>query len=381
MKATIKLITSKITKEGHPIVVELFVSSKQRPRKTIGYSELEFWDSEYTQPFKSHPDYYLILPTILEFKAKVKKVNYNKLSFKEANNLLFDEIEATNMVFFNAASKLCDNSNTGKLNQTILNSFQKHNPNILISDITRFTSENYMRKLLLTNKPNGVHTYIRKLSTLFTRLTDAPNPFKSVRPRKVRTPQKTLSDIDIIKIKTTRTILKKRDNRNTPETINYHRYYWLLMFYLGGLDLVSLKNLRYDKNVIGNRIQFHRDKQGSVLVNNIIPPQALELLEKFDCYPYLVPIYKSENYDEFRNNMNARFVDRTKDLELTQIPLTKSARYSFINRARQLMIDERICIEIVGHEQKKTHSIYTDEYPLSVRDAAHLKIIDLTVKK
>lgn len=377
MKATIKLITSKVTKKGHPIIVELFVSAKNRPRKTIGYSELEFWNEQQSQPFKTHPDYYLILPTVLEYKAKVKKINYNNLSFKEAKQLLFDGVEATNMIFFNAASKLCDNTNTGKLNQTILNSFQKHNPNILISDITRFTVENYMRKLLLTNKPNGVHTYMRKLSTMFTRLTDDPNPFKSIRPRKVKTAQKTLSDTDIIKIKTTCTILNKYDGRNTTETINHYRYYWLLMFYLGGLDLVSLKNLRYDKNVIGNRIQFHRDKQGSVLVNNMIPPQAQQLLNKFDCYPYLVPIYQCENYDEFRNNMNARFVDRTKDLRLTQIPLSKSARYSFINRARQLMIDERICIEIVGHEQKKTHSIYTDEYPLSVRDEAHLKIINL----
>lgn len=377
MKASLKLNTKITTKQGHPVIVKLHVSAKLRKKETIGHALAENWNPINNEPYKTHPEYYQIYPKVLEYKSKITKINYGAYNFKEASSILFSESQSVDLVFFTAASNLCDDTKTGKLNQTILNSFQLHFPNILIDDITRFNTEKYMKILNTKNKPNGVHTYLRKLTTLFTRLTDKPNPFKGVRPRKVKTAQKTLSDHDILKIRDTRTFLNKYDKKNTTDTINNYRYYWLLMFYLGGIDLVSLKNLRYDKNVVGNRIQFRRDKIGSVFVNNIIPEEAATILKKFDCYPYLVPIYKSTNYDEFRNNMNTRFNYRTKDLQLTQIPLSKSARYTFINRARQLMIDERITIEIVGHEQQKTHSIYTDEYPLSVRDKAHLGIIDV----
>src|SRR5690606_917768 len=138
--------------------------------------------------------------------------------------------------------------------------------------------------------------------------------------------------------------------------------------------------LRYDKHVINGRIQFYRNKGGTnAFVNNIIPEQALEILKNFNCYPYLVPIYQSSNLDTFRNNMNKRLAEMVADLQLTQRPLSKSARYTFINRARQLMVDERITMEIVGHEQQTVHSIYTDNFPLHIRDAAHLKIIELPI--
>jgi hypothetical protein len=75
--------------------------------------------------------------------------------------------------------------------------------------------------------------------------------------------------------------------------------------------------------------------------------------------------------------MNDRFYSRLLDLNLTRRPLTKSARYSFINRAQQLLIDERITAEIVGHKRKTTTSIYSNSFPLEVRDQAHAKIIDV----
>ena len=65
------------------------------------------------------------------------------------------------------------------------------------------------------------------------------------------------------------------------------------------------------------------------------------------------------------------------DLQLSKKPLSKSARATFIDRAQQLLIDERITMEIVGHTQQSVHSIYTDEFPLHVRDEAHLKIIEV----
>jgi hypothetical protein len=150
------------------------------------------------------------------------------------------------------------------------------------------------------------------------------------------------------------------------------------MFYLGGIDFIDLAHLRYDKHIINGRVQFKRFKGGTdASVNNKMFDCVFEILSKFECYPYLVPIYKRADYKSYLRKVNGYFKSRTIDLSLERIPKTKSARYSFINRAQQLLIDERITMEIVGHSKKSVHSIYTNEFPLSVRDQAHEKIINL----
>ena len=152
----------------------------------------------------------------------------------------------------------------------------------------------------------------------------------------------------------------------------------MLMFYLGGIDAVDLAQLRYDHHVANGRIKFTRAKGGTnAFINNKLFDPALRILDRFSCYPYLVPIYKYSSQNDFISNMNDRFYSRLLDLNLTRRPLTKSARYSFINRAQQLLIDERITAEIVGHKRKTTTSIYSNSFPLEVRDQAHAKIIDV----
>ena len=378
MKASLKLVTSeKETVNGYPVYVML-VDGKFRSKLCITHCFIEDWDFKNKLPYKHHPGYYEILPTVLDYKAKIKKINFGEYDFKAAKLLLFSDKKEQSMIFFKSGLKLCDGTKTGNLYKTVLNSFQMVFPDVLIDDITPIMARKYMDYLLKINSPNGVHAYMSKLNAIFNKVTDVKNPFSGVRPRKVKTAQRRLVDADVLKLINTRTIIGKYDGKNTNETINEYRYYWLLMFYLGGINFVDLAKMRYDKHVIDGRVQFNRNKGGTnVFINNLIVPQATEILKKFDCYPYLVPIYKAKKLDNFRNNMNRRFIKRTEDLKLTNKPTTYSARYTFINRARQLFIDERICIEIVGHEQQKTHSIYTDEYPLSVRDAAHLKIVAL----
>lgn len=377
MKATIKLISSyKETKKGFPIYIDL-VHLKQRKRKIIGYSVLGFWDYTKSQPFRQHPEYFELLPEILTYKAKITKLHYGNYTFEQATQMLFGIVNKHSINFYENALTLCDDSTNGKLYRTVLNSFNLMFPRVLTEDITRYQVRRYMDSLLKVNSANGVHTYMRTLNAIFSKLSTKENPFKGIRPKKVKTINKALSDSDVIKLITTRTLLKKFDGRNTIDTINYPRYYWMLMFYLGGIDFVDLAKLRYDRHVINNRIQFNRNKGGTnVFVNNLIPEEAKAILRLFNCQPYLVPIHKYKDHHSQLLWCNKRLNERTIDLNLTKKPLTKSARYTFITKAQQLLIDERITIEIVGHAQQKTHSIYTDEFPLEVRDRAHKKIID-----
>jgi integrase len=275
---------------------------------------------------------------------------------------------------------LVDGSTNGKLYETVLNSFNAAFPGVAIEAITKSDANAYMSALLKTNKPNGVHTYMRTLNAIFNKVKPLhlPNPFEGVRPKKEQTKSKHLNDAQLKKLFFTRTLLNKHDYKSSIDSINAYRYYFMLMFYLGGIDAIDLANLRYDEHVNDGRVQFYRFKGGtSVYINNKIFPEAEALLKRFGCYPYLVPIHKYKSQNDFVSNMNDRLNDYIKDLRLGVRVLTKGARYSFINRAQQMLIDERITMELVGHAQQSTHSIYTNEFPLSVRDAAHEKIISL----
>ncbi len=376
MKA--KLFLLKLNKDSQnrfPICVEL-VHGKKRKRKKVGSALIAQWDFDNNTLLKTHPYYNMLMPKLMEYNAKIFDINFGDYDFERATDFLFSDSDAKASDFYAAGSTLCDDTTTGKLFKTVLNSFEAFAPGVKTDNITSQLAEKYMQHLSLKNKPNGVHTYMRKLTTIYNRVGNGNNPFKGVRPKRVKTPKKGLLDSDVLKLINTRTIKTKFDGKNTIDSINYPRYYWLLLFYLGGIDFVDLATLRYDKHVVNGRIQFNRSKGGTdAFVNNIIPQQAHEILKSFDCYPYLIPAYKYEDYKSYVNKCNTNLYKRTLDLQLSKKPLTKSARATFIDRAQQLLVDQRITMEIVGHSDNSVHGIYTDSFPLSVRDAAHEKII------
>ena len=377
MKAGIKLVTSyKETNSGFPVYVTLR-HLRRRRKQCIGYSKIEFWDFANNQPIVMHPDYNNLLPLILGYRIKISKVQSGDYTFDAAADFLFNT-KAKSRDFYEAGLTLCGPDTNGRVYKNALNSFKKVYPGILTDDITQDLVKKYLIYLLKGISANGAHSYLRTLNAIFNKLSDKPNPFKGVRPKKTKTKNRYLNDDEVVRLITTRTIVNKFDGQNDTTTINYARYYWMLMFYLGGIDFVDLAALRYDKHVHGNRIRFNRFKGGtSALVNNIIVPQATEILKLFDCKPYLVPIYKYSDYNSYLSKCNSNLHDRTADLKLSEKPTTKTARHTFINRAQQLLIDKRITEDIVGHVNQDTHSIYTSEFPLSVRDEAHKKIITI----
>lgn len=379
MKASIKLVTTeKATTAGFPIYIFLRDQSFPTFKKVIGHCKIEDWNPDENIILKSHPNYNVLMPDLLDLKSNIAKINLIEMDFDQAKKLLVQDKENRSTIFYEAAVAYLSDEPKESVKFSALNSFNKFYPGIEIDAITAFKVSTYMDFLLKLQKPNGVHTYLRTLAAIFRKVSDLKNPFDGIRPKKERTPNKALTDDDLQRLFYTRSITTKYNRFNDVDQINAFRYYYMLLFYLGGIDLVDLAKLRYDVHVFGDRVKFQRSKGATdVWVNNKIFPAALKILKKFDCYPYLVPIYNYTDYRSFRNNMNRRLGERVDDLMLTQKPLSKSARYSFINRAQQLLIDERITKEIVGHSQKSVHSIYTDEFPLQVRDDAHLKIISL----
>jgi integrase len=379
MKATIKFASSqKPNSQGYPVYKILRASGIKPLKATMFRSQVIHWNSKANEITKQHPDFDLLIADLLNIKSLMASINLGLLTYEDANMKLFGITKHKSTKFFDACLQFFDGSSNGNLYKTVLNSFNEVYFAIEFLDIKPQHAKDYMMAILKHQRPNGVHTYMRTLDALFKKISDSPSPFKGVRPRLEDTASKDLTNEDLRRIFTTRTLKNKFDGRNTSKTVNYYRYYYMLMFYLGGIDAVDLAKLRYDEHVFDGRIQFKRSKGGtSAIVNNKIFPQAYELLAYFNCYPYLVPLYLYKKHKDFVSNMNDRLCVTLSDLNLSRKPLSKSARYSFINRAQELLIDERITAELVGHKRKTTTSIYTKNFPLLVRDEAHDKIINL----
>lgn len=365
------------TTKGFPVIIYLTKDRKEKLILTGYHSKKEHWDVANALPTKRHPEFLDLLNYLEQKKIKLKLLlNQSKekdipLSYAETYLIGTDS-----GIFYQDALELAKGFTRDYT--TVLNSFNKFYPDYPYSFITKETAKNYMDKLLKTpvngkkRSANGVLSYMNSLTAIWNKLDKPNNPFSGIKPKAVPTKSKALTDEDLIKLRNN--TYKKHGNTKTGGKYNYINYF-LLCFYLGGIDLVDLKNLKYD-NIVNGRIEFTRSKGGTnVFVSNKIFPAAMKLLQLYDCKPYLIPLFKMNNYNTFIPNMSRYLPDIKIELGLSKLPYSKAARYTFIQKAQLLLIDERITIEIVGHSQSSTHSIYKDEFPYHVRDEAHRKII------
>jgi integrase len=366
------------TSEGFPIVLVVTHDYKQKIIRLGYYSEKNQWNRSLSAPKTSHPKFYEVNDYLLKIKQRVSHLLShrieNKLTISQFKDKLFEQ---KSPVFFEAAVSLLPDGYTGtKL--SALNSFDGIYPSAKMAEITKDMVSKYIDALRAKgNEPGGIDSYIRSLKALWNRLSDSNNPFKG---HKIQIPSK------VKRVSTRKDIRKlkkaKLSDKGSIASYSKCRDYWLLMFYLGGIDPEVLAKLRYDRNIQNGRLVFNREKGGSKMpCNNTIPKPALQILEKYDCHPYLVPIYRTGNYDSFIRNFRRALIKIAEELELGVVMHPKSARYTFIDRAQQLLIDERITAQIVGHKRKTVTSLYTNEFPLDKQDKAHLKIVDLSKKK
>jgi integrase len=380
MKVNITLDTRKNgeTPEGFPIVVVVRDNYKQKILRLGYYSKPGNWNKSMGAPKSNHPKFYELNDFLLRIKSRISSLLSERMESGLTIVNFKDRLFARNSPIFNeSATELLPKGYTGtKL--SALNSFDSYFPKARFKEISFDMVEEYISKLKKKgNSPGGIDSYIRSLRALWNRLSDDPNPFKGHRiviPPKVK------------RVSTAKDMRKfaraKLSDKGEIGSFSKCRHYWMLMFYFGGIDPEVLAKLRYDQHFQNNRLVFNRDKGGSsMLCNNTVPPQALAILKKFDCKPYLVPIHKTGNPESFIRNFRRALKKISEELQLGAVMHPKSARYTFIDRAQQLLVDERITAQIVGHKRKTTTSLYTNDFPLEVQDEAHLKIVDLGKSK
>lgn len=383
VKFRLDLRKSSATKQGFPVIMYLTDQGKEKRIRTGYYAQKNQWDPVNALPLKLHPEYVELLNYLEDKKPKAKALiargKLHQIHFQEIVRELSGTVTG---YFYNDALQVIARDGLHKTYTSALTSFKVLCGDMPYEYISAVQVARYGRLLLEVpvngklRSVNGVINYLGKLATLWGRCSDLKNPFKNHGLKRMPTVSKTVTYRDL-------NILQGVDGYVRPNakfgTVVHYAQLWMLIFYLGGIDMVDLVYLK-KSNVVGGRVQFNRKKGGTnVFISNKIFPPAQAIIDRYTdpASQYLVPILDRQTRKGFNNSCYKAYNKLYTDYDMDKVPYLKAARYTFINRAKELMVDERICIEIVGHTQQKTHSIYTDEFSYAVRDAAHEKIIRL----
>lgn len=380
MKISISLDTTRKQSKGY--AVKVTVSHKGRKRATISHSQIKDWDVRKSLPKKSHPNYINLVKLIYDINAKTLEVDVvigvSRWTTQKVLNFILTGEENDQVEFYEFADSVIEQlkkeQRFGTSNKYFhgLNQLKKiHKPPLYFSDITPNTWEVFCAMKRQDAGANSINGYMRTFRAIYYRHDYNPKIFKGVIPKLVETRPKEITREEM-------RLLRDLPVERKHEYSNVYNFknYCLLLFYLGGIDLIDLRNLRYDKHVEHGRLIFNRFKGGTdALIRQVIPKEALDILKQYDCAPYLVPIYKVTNYDNFRSDMIGRLKLAVKSEGIESNLTTKSMRYTYINLARDLGIDRSITEQIVGHVSQKTHSIYEGKHPQKLIDETHLRII------
>ncbi len=372
---------NSLTQKGYPIIIYLTKDSKEKIIQTGYHAKKTHWNKTTGLPTPKHPNFEELV-NYLQIK------NIRLRSFLASNPFTtFETVEAYVMDFdsgiFTREAIAYTNTHDLKRSYAIaLRSFDRMFPDMPYAMIDKSIAERFRDTILKEpvngkpRSPNGVKSYLSSLSAVWNKLGKPDNPFSKVTVKAVPTKSKAMTDEDLRKI---------AENPFTPHDNatfgGYYHYlnYWMLCFYLGGCDLFDLAGLRWS-DVNNNRVEFIRGKGGTnVFVSNMILPEAKAILDIYKGSDYLIPLRQNKLHN-FHGNTSRVYQEIKDKLELSKKPFSKSPRYTFITRAQNLLIDERITIALVGHSQSSTHSIYKDEFPQHLKDKAHKRIINLNIQ-
>lgn len=398
MKSAIKLTTSeKETSAGFPIYVNL-VHRKLREKKCIGHSFVHFWDFEKNLPLKLHPDYLDLCVKVLEYRAKVVKVNLGNYEFLEACNFLFatgSKKAITGFVdFFNI--RIDEKKTLKQPCQSYIN-VRDVVKNYISSDdidINAITYE-WLNDFVLFKLKNGcgkggVMSYLRTMRAVYKEAqrrkslgVKLDNPFIGVIKQAVPKPVVEVS-ADILQV------LKGYKPKPYSSNLNAFKMQrnlsvWMFQFYIGGHDYVDVALLTW-KNIEGDRVGFKRyklrNKNGGPLINNKLFPDALSVINRFGdrsskrVFSFIPdPEKHPEKYRTYRNNVNRSLASVSGQLGLEVSIRTKTPRYVFRTRAGENLIHDLIVMRLQGHTPDGITFNYQGLISNVVQDDAHLKII------
>lgn len=395
MKIELKLDKRHLSANGYPIKIYVYLkkgSEKWIP--TDHYTFLEQFNLEAFEPNRKHPNFLFLYEWIATKKVELMKMKNSAIaeswSLQKIENTLKKDNSESFLKFGKELAK--EYKLLGRkvhvaysANLSLLEDYKSE---INFSDIDYNFIISYRDfKLLNGCTNNGVNAYLRILRAIYNeairREDFIPKSFKSpflgVMKKNEKTKDKNFS-VDEMKIVLKNFNSKKLlENPKTKEKEYHYLNYFMLCFYLGGIDFVDIANLKYSEHVKKGRVVFKRFKGGSTYewINNKIFPQAQEILDIYkDDSDYLTNCWQKSDYDNLRKNYNYFLKKWIKSIEIESYFTTKTPRYTFIDIGKKMELNRDVIMELTGHTRKDIHSIYEGDFLDATQDEVHKKIIN-----
>ena len=376
MKIRIHLRTTQIKKQGHPLVISIYVNKSDSLYPFTGYySTKEHWDFEKEEPKRSHPFFIQILNYILEVRLKINKIlsSGKALSAVQVQNLLFGNAESLYYFWQQRIDEMISSGKKGNAGfyKIYLSAMKSYKSEINFEEIDYAFLVKFKNHKLKTCNANGVNVYIRAMRSIYNeairRGIHAPSsfvsPFNGVMEKAALTKDKNLSAEEM------NLIYEAKWN---------HKYYdyFMLCFYLGGVDFIDIASIKKSQ-VKNNRIKFTRHKGGTnEVIDNMLCPEALEIFSRYESDSEYLMGMENYVYKFYRDRYVREFRKWKENLGITSYTDSKTPRYSFINIGKQLLLNRDVIMELTGHARGDVHSIYEGGFPNHIKDEIHQQIID-----
>ena len=370
--------------------------SKDRKTRYINLgvsTKAEYWDFEKNQPKSSCPDKEmlekLIANKISEVKSKIVELKSENKEFS-ATTLVENVSNPAKLITVGELFKqhihcLEEEKRTGyrlSIQQTY-NSLLKFNKHLDIpfSDMDYNWLKRYETWLRKQNKSeNTIGIRFRNIRMIFNlamdmELVKSENyPFKKFKVSKLHqeTAKRALSKGEILTV-----IDYPTDGKDfyTKLAINLFTF----SYFMGGINFVDMAYLT-ERNVIDNRLIYHRRKTGK-LINLPMQERALLVLKEYKDgnKPYLFPILSTLHKTEQQrlNRLHKVITKVNKALkaigEELHIPIkltTYVARHSYATVLKRAGVATSIICESLGHSSEKVTQIYLDGFENSQIDKA-----------
>lgn len=388
MKVNITLDQSKTRKLGHPIIINIFVSKKDRIYPSINlFSFSEHWDFDREEPKKNHPQYAVIVNKILDLKIKINKLQKsNKIrSADQIKNFLFGNDEDIYIFWeqrireekkkLENKDKVIKTEGNAGFYQTNLNVWKNYKLTLGYDEITYEFLTKFKIEKSASCTARTINTYLKSLKSIYNEAIrrgvysrEGNYPFEKIMEKEMPTKDKYL------------TISEMRLLYNNQINHEYYRYFFLA-FFLGGLDFIDLASLRKSDIKFGRIKKIRAKGNTREVINNKIFPEAQHIIDFYhdEDSEYILPIHKY-NYKTYRQNFTRRIRPMFSEKGIFSYVDSKTPRYSFIHIGSMELYQNRDIIkELVGHAQGDTLSIYEGKFPEKIKDDVHRKIIDAVV--
>lgn len=264
---------------------------------------------------------------------------------------------------------------------TVLNSFKRFlgEDDVLLDEVDSNLMVRYETFLKARGIcPNSSSYYMRGLRAVYNRavekeLTVQRNPFKHVYTGIDKTVKRA------VPLKIIRQI-REIDLSLSPTT-DFARNIFLFSFYTRGMSFIDMAFLK-KKDLQNGILSYRRHKTNQQLFIKWEKPMQ-EIIDKYDTSktPYLLPIIRDTDADEWRQYKNASHLVNDKLKKLGEqlglpVPLTSYvARHAWASIAKSKNIPVSTISEAMGHDSENTTRIYLASLDTSVVDKANSLIL------